>query len=82
MDSIDEKKLAAMRARRIRDKKNLLSAVKERITVMTDYLAKLKIARGKLAGIINHVNTIYGNAYDEAISAQKESANIVNISWH
>jgi len=79
MDSIDEKKLAAMRARRIRDKKNLLSAVKERITVMTDYLGKLKIARGKLSGIIKHVNTIYGNAYDEAISAQKESANIMML---
>ena len=79
MDSIDEKKLAAMRARRIRDKKNLLSAVKERITVMTDYLGKLKIARGKLSGIIKHVNTIYGNAYDEATSAQKESANIMML---
>lgn len=79
MDSIDEKKLQAMRARRIRDKKNLLSAVKERITVMTDYLGKLKIARGKLSGIIKHVNTIYGNAYDEATSAQKESANIMML---
>jgi hypothetical protein len=79
MDSIDENKLKAMRARRIRDKKNLLSAVKERITVMTDYLGKLKIARGKLSGIIKHVNTIYGNAYDEAITAQKESANIMML---
>ena len=79
MDSIDEKKLAAMRARRIRDKKNLLEAVKERITVMTDYLGKLKLARGKLSKVITHVNTIYGNAYDEAINAQKESARIMML---
>ena len=79
MDSIDEKKLAAMRARRIRDKKNLLEAVKERITVMTDYLGKLKLARGKLSKVITHVNTIYGNAYDEAINAQKESAKIMML---
>jgi len=79
MDSIDENKLKAMRARRIRDKKNLLSAVKERITVMTDYLGKLKLARGKLVNIIKHVNHIYGTAYDEAISAQKESAKIMML---
>merc|ERR1712100_382957 len=79
MDSIDEKKLAAMRARRIRDKKNLLEAVKERITVMTDYLGKLKLARGKLVSVINHVNHIYGTAYDEAISAQKESSKIMML---
>merc|ERR1719393_751543 len=79
MDSIDEKKLAAMRARRIRDKKNLLEAVKERITVMTDYLGKLKLARGKLSKVITHVNSIYGNAYDEAINAQKESARIMML---
>jgi uncharacterized protein YdcH (DUF465 family) len=79
MDSIDEKKLKAMRARRIRDKKNLLAAVKERITVMSDYLAKLKLARGKLVSVINHVNHIYGTAYDEAISAQKESAKIMML---
>ena len=79
MDSIDEKKLAAMRARRIRDKKNLLEAVKERITVMTDYLGKLKLARGKLSKVITHVNSIYGNAYDEAITAQKESAKIMML---
>ena len=79
MDSIDEKKLQAMRARRIRDKKNLLVAVKERITVMTDYLAKLKLARGKLVSVIKHVNHIYGTAYDEAISAQKESAKIMML---
>ena len=79
MDSIDEKKLQAMRARRIRDKKNLLAAVKERITVMSDYLAKLKLARGKLVSVIKHVNHIYGTAYDEAISAQKESAKIMML---
>lgn len=79
MDSIDENKLKAMRARRIRDKKNLLEAVKERITVMTDYLGKLKIARGKLVNIIKHVNHIYGTAYDEAVSAQKESAKIMML---
>lgn len=79
MDSIDEKKLKAMRARRIRDKKNLLAAVKERITVMSDYLAKLKLARGKLVSVIKHVNHIYGTAYDEAISAQKESAKIMML---
>jgi hypothetical protein len=79
MDSIDEKKLKAMRARRIRDKKNLLQAVKERITVMSDYLAKLKLARGKLVSVIKHVNHIYGTAYDEAISAQKESAKIMML---
>ena len=79
MDSIDENKLKAMRARRIRDKKNLLQAVKERITVMSDYLAKLKLARGKLVSVIKHVNHIYGTAYDEAISAQKESAKIMML---
>ena len=79
MDSIDENKLKAMRARRIRDKKNLLAAVKERITVMSDYLAKLKLARGKLVSVIKHVNHIYGTAYDEAISAQKESAKIMML---
>lgn len=68
-----------MRARRIRDKKNLLQAVKERITVMSDYLAKLKLARGKLVSVIKHVNHIYGTAYDEAISAQKESAKIMML---
>ena len=68
-----------MRARRIRDKKNLLAAVKERITVMSDYLAKLKLARGKLVSVIKHVNHIYGTAYDEAISAQKESAKIMML---
>merc|ERR1711981_1288229 len=79
MDSIDENKLKAMRARRFRDKKNLLAAVKERITVMTDYLGKLKQAREKLVNIIKHVNHIYGSAYDEAISAQKESAKIMML---
>merc|ERR1712216_239037 len=63
----------------IRDKKNLLQAVKERITVMSDYLAKLKLARGKLVSVIKHVNHIYGTAYDEAISAQKESAKIMML---
>jgi len=46
---------------------------------MTDYLAKLKLARGKLSKVIAHVNTIYGNAYDEAITAQKESARIMML---
>merc|ERR1711871_1286560 len=45
----------------------------------SDYLGELKIARGKLVNIIKHVNHIYGTAYDEAISAQKESAKIMML---
>lgn len=76
---IDEKKLAAMRARRIRDKKNLLEAIKERVTVMKDYLKKLQLARNKLVGVIGRVNTIYGASYDEAISTQKSAARIMTL---
>lgn len=79
MAAIDEKKLAAMRARRIRDKKNLLEAIKERVTVMKDYLKKLKLARNKLVGVISRVNTIYGASYDEAIATQQSAARVMTL---
>lgn len=79
LSMIDENKLKAMRERRIRDKKNLLEAIKERVTVMKDYLRKLQLARNKLVGVISRVNTIYGASYDEAISTQKSAARIMTL---
>jgi hypothetical protein len=76
---IDERTLKQMRERRIRDKKNLLEAIKERVTVMKDYLHKLQLARNKLVGVISRVNTIYGASYDEAIATQKSAARIMTL---
>lgn len=79
MDAIDEAKLKKMFERRMNDKKKLLGAVKDRIKVMEEYLAKLKLARGKLAGVITRVNRVFSGAYDEAVHAQKEATNIMAL---
>lgn len=76
---IDERTLKQMRERRIRDKKNLLEAIKERVTVMKDYLRKLQMARNKLHDVIGRVNSIYGASYDEAIATQKSAARIMTL---
>jgi hypothetical protein len=79
MDAVDEAKLKKMFERRMNDKKKLLGAVKDRIKVMEEYLAKLKLARGKLAGVITRVNRVFSGAYDEAVHAQKEATNIMAL---
>lgn len=79
MKAIDKNKLKKMFERRMKDKKNLLGAVKDRIKVMEEYLGKLKLARGKLAGVITRVNGVFSGAYDEAVHAQKEASNIMAL---
>jgi hypothetical protein len=78
-NAIDKNKLKKMFERRMKDKKNLLGAVKDRIKVMEEYLGKLKLARGKLAGVITRVNGVFSGAYDEAVHAQKEASNIMAL---
>lgn len=79
ISAIDEKKLKKMYERRMADKKALMGAVKDRIVVMQEYLGKLKLARNNLAGVITRVNGVFRVAYEEAVNAQKESANIMAL---